>query len=166
MKVLIVYYHFGETPKVAQRLGKIFLSNGIDSETILIEDTKKIPLKKQFKLENKLEVNIQKNWDEYDILVVGTPVASFSSAPVVNQFLKSLPDLKEKKVVLFATGIGLPGNTIKKLTGILSTKNAEVIDSEIFSSIFPFDEKKLKEVDTFFERFKEQILKKEQIIKK
>jgi len=159
MKVLIAYYHFGETPKVAQRFGKLFLANGINSETVLIEDTKNTPLKKQFKLENKLEISIQKNWDEYDYFIIGSPVTSFSSAPVVNQFLKSLPDLKEKKVILFATGIGLPGNTIKKLTGILSTKNAELIDSEIFSSIFPFDEKKLKEVDAYFERIKDKFKK-------
>jgi menaquinone-dependent protoporphyrinogen IX oxidase len=157
MKVLITYYHFGETPKVAQRLGQTFLSKGITAETFLIEDKKKTPLKKQFKNESKLEVAFNKNLEDYDLIIVGSPVVSFSSAPIINQFLKSLPELMGKKFILYATGIGLPGNTVKKMTGILSTKAADVIDSEIFSSIFPFDEKKLKEVDAFIERFKNKL---------
>ncbi len=152
-KVLIAYFPFGETPKVAERFGKLFLEKGINSETYIIEDKNLFNLKQQFKKEKQLELKKPfPNLSEYSLIIVGTPVASFSSAPIVNHFLKTANVEESTRVILYATGIGLPGTTIKKMKSLLSMKNVQVLDSQVFSSIFPFDSRKLQEVNVFFEK--------------
>ena len=158
-KALIVYYSFGEVGCVAERIGKKLLEKQITSQTFLIEDKKNYSLKDQFKKEKELELkNKNPPLNEINYLFIGSPVVSFSSAPIVNVFLKNLDSsqLKNKKIFLFATGIGLPGNTIKKMSSILSMKGVGVEKERVFSSIFHFDEKKLKEVDEFIK----EIIKK------
>lgn len=151
-KAIIAYYSFGEIEKVVQRLEKKLLELGISSEIFLIEDKKKHSIKDQFKKEKELELNkIIPSFKEIDYFFIGSPVVSFSSVPIVNVFLKNLNEkqLIDKKVYLFATGIGLPGNTIKKMKAVLAMKGILVTSDKVFSSIFNFDEKKLKEVDEF-----------------
>lgn len=152
-KVLIAYFPFGETAKVAERFGKLLLEKGITSEIYLIENKDSLILKQQFKKGKELELKkVLPDLSEYDFIIVGTPVVSFSSAPIVNHFFKTININENAKFILYATGIGLPGTTIKKMTSLLSMKKAQIIDSQVFSSIFPFDSRKLKEVDSFFEK--------------
>jgi flavorubredoxin len=154
-KAFIAYYSFGEIEKVAQRIEKKLLEQEISSEIFLIEDKRRFSLKEQFKKEKELELNkVIPFLNDIDYLFVGSPVISFSSAPIVNTFLKGLDEkeLLHKKVYLFATGIGLPGSAIKKMRGVLSMKGIEVTADKVFSSIFHFDEKKLKEVDEFINK--------------
>ncbi|HNV01376.1 MAG TPA: hypothetical protein PKK60_03035 [archaeon] len=156
-KALIAYYSFGETQKVVERIGEKLLEKQITSQTFLIEDKKNYSLKDQFKKEKQLELkNKIPQMGEINYLFIGSPVVSFSSAPIVNVFLKNLneKELKNKKIILFATGIGLPGNTIKKMVGVLAMKGLSVENDKVFSSIFHFDEKKLKEVDEFIKKIK------------
>lgn len=151
-KALIAYYSFGEVNGVAERIGKKLLEKEITSQTFLIEDKKKYSIKEQFRREKELELKKEiYSLDEFEYIFIGSPVVSFSSAPIVNLFLKNLneKELENKKVFLFATGIGLPGNTIKKMKGLLAMKGINVEKDKVFSSIFHFDEKKLKEVDEF-----------------
>ncbi len=151
-KALIAYYSFGETQKVAQRIEKKLVEKQIISQTFIIENKKNVSLKDQFKKEKELELkNPAPFLYEFDYIFIGSPVVSFSSAPLVNHFLKKIDEkeLVNKKIYLFATGIGLPGNTIKKMKGILAMKGTNTTSDKVFSSIFHFDEKKLKEVDEF-----------------
>ena len=153
-KVLIAYYSFGETPKVAQKLKQLFLSKDFSVVERNIRLSKEIEPKKQFKKEKELVLKEPtKPVSGFDLVVIGTPVVSFSSVPAVNVFIRSIPEPKKNNFVLFATGIGLPGKAVKKMQGLLSMKGATVIDSQTFSSIFEFDAKKLLETEKFFERF-------------
>ncbi|MBT4596843.1 MAG: hypothetical protein HOC95_02585, partial [Candidatus Diapherotrites archaeon] len=61
------------------------------------------------------------------------------------------------KFALFATGIGLPGTAIKKMTSLLSMQKGKVVATQVFSSIFEFDEKKLREVNKLLEQIKAQL---------
>lgn len=156
-KALIAYYSFGEVEKVAQRIQKNLMEKKINSELFKIETKNNITLKEQFKKEKELELkNPVPFLTNFDTVFIGSPVVSFSSAPIVNVFLKKIieEDFSGKKIYLYATGIGLPGSTIKKMRGILAMKGINPISDKVFSSIFHFDEKKLKEVDEFLKQTK------------
>ena len=153
-KVLIAYYSFGETPKVADKLKQLFLSKGFSVVERNIRLSKDIEPKKQFKKEKELVLREPvRSVSAFDLVVIGTPMVSFSSVPAVNVFIRSLPEMEKKNFVLFATGIGLPGKAVKKMQSLLSMKGGTVLDSHTFSSIFEFDQKKLLEAEKFFERF-------------
>ena len=152
-EVLLAYYDHGEAKKVVNKLKELFLLNqhSVEEKQILIEQN--FDVKKQFKMEKDLTIKEPVlSVAKYDLIVIGTPIVSFSPVPAVNAFIRSLPKCDGKKFVLFATGIGLPGSTIKTMQSLLSMKGAVVEDSQIFSSIFPFDGKKLREVEEFYKK--------------
>ena len=151
-KVLITYYSKGEVAKVAKRMQTSFEKKKFKVTIKEIKLKEEMEIKKQFKKEKKLELSsMPKSISSYDIIVIGTQIVSFTSVPAVNAYIRSLPKANEKKVILFATGIGLPGKAIKKMSSLLSMNGCKVIGSKVFSSIFEFDERKLKEVDAFIE---------------
>jgi flavorubredoxin len=157
MNVLIAYYPLGEAEKVALRLKKLFEEDNHSTELFPIE-TEITDIKKQFKKEKKLELsNKLKSIKKFDTIIIGTPIVSFKSVPAVNVFIRNLKEIKNKNVILFATGIGLPGRAIKKMSSLFSMNSAKVSDSQVFSSIFEFDSRKLKEVNVFYERFMKKI---------
>jgi hypothetical protein len=43
------------------------------------------------------------------------------------------------------------------MSSLASMNGLKILDSQVFSSIFEFDSRKLKEVDVFFERFMKKI---------
>ena len=113
-RVLIAYYHFGETPKVAERLRKLFSEKGFSVSEKKIQLKREMEPKRQRKSEKDLALKEPvKSAAAFDLLVIGTPVVSFSSVPAVNVFIRSIPEAKGKRFVLFATGIGLPGKAVK-----------------------------------------------------
>jgi flavorubredoxin len=157
MKVLVAYYPLGEVDKVALRLKKLFEEEKHSVELFSIE-TDIMDMKKQFKKEKKLELSTKiKSIKKFDIIIIGTPIVSFKSVPAVNVFIRDLKGVKDKKIILFATGIGLPGRAVKKMSSLFSMHGAKIDDSQVFSSIFEFDLRKLKEVDAFYERFMKKI---------
>ncbi|MFA5763637.1 MAG: hypothetical protein WC915_02405 [archaeon] len=157
MNILVAYYPLGEAPKIAKRFEEILKIRQIDVTLYPISVEEK-DIKKQFKTEKQLVLDTHlDSIKNYDLIIVGTPIVSFTAVPAVNVFIRNLPITKNQKFCLFATGIGLPGKAIKKMSSLLSMQSAKVIDTQVFSSIFEFDSKKLKEVDAFFERFEKQI---------
>jgi flavorubredoxin len=157
MNILVAYYPLGEVSKIAKRFEEVFKTRKIDVELYPIMTEEK-DIKKQFKTEKQLILeNPIESIKKYDLIIIGTPIISFTSVPAVNVFIRNLPTVKDTKFCLFATGIGLSGKAIKKMSSLLSMKSAKIIDTQVFSSIFEFDSKKLKEVDDFFERFEKQI---------
>jgi len=163
-KVLIAYYNQGETGKVADRIKLNFEKNKYLVEEVQIKLKEEMDAKKQFKKEKKLELLTEfKSLSGYDFIVIGSPIVSFTSVPAVNAFIRSLPKSEGKKVILFATGIGLPGKAIKKMSALFSMNGATVISGKVFSSIFDFDERKLKEVDVYFENLKKDLIIKNKL---
>ena len=157
-QVLLAYYPLGEVPKVINKLELLLHENKMKVRKEELKLTEEIDLRKQFKLEKKLVLkNKIPSLKDFDLIIIGTPIVSFSSVPAVNIFIRNLPKVNEKKFVLFATGIGLPGTTIKKMTSLLSMQKGKVIASQVFSSIFEFDEKKLREVSKLVEQIKTQL---------
>lgn len=151
---LIVYYDLGEVKKVVNRI-KIRLEEKNNKVDLLnLELKKEIDIKEQFKKEKEIELKKMIQVSKYDYVIIGTPIASFRSVPAVNVFIRNIKNVNKQKFILFATGIGLPGKAIKKMSSLLLMKKGKVIKSKVFSSIFEFDENKLKEVDLFLNEIK------------
>lgn len=113
---------------------------------------------KEFRKKKKIELkNAITDVKEFDLVVVGTPVWTYKPTPVITTYLRSLQNTKNKKFVLFATCVGFPGTTIKRMSNILTTKAAKVLDSFVVRSIFELDEKKLSIVREFAENLPEQL---------
>ncbi len=156
--VLLAYYSFGETPKVILKLEELFSKKDFLVTKEEIKISPDIEPKKQFKHEKKIVLeNKSLDITSFDAIIVGTPIVSFTSVPAINVFIRNLPKANNKKFVLFATGIGLPGRTIKKMKSLLSMRGGKVIESQAFTSIFEFDKKKLIEVEKFFDKLIEKI---------
>jgi len=80
---------------------------------------------------------------EFDFVFVGTPVWTYQPTPVISTYLRQLEHTKGKKFFLFATCVGLPGTTVKRMSSILSSKGAKIEDTFVIRSLFALDEKKL-----------------------
>jgi flavodoxin len=62
------------------------------------------------------------NFKDFDLLLIGTPVNGFSSAPEVTSFIKKLPEGSGKRTILFCTYVLAKGKTFKTLEKILTQK--------------------------------------------
>jgi flavodoxin len=60
--------------------------------------------------------------NDFDLLVIGTPVMGLQPAPEVHSFVKRLPEGEGKKTILFCTYAIKQGGTLKVLEKELSTK--------------------------------------------
>jgi len=167
-KVIIVYSSISEKKKlsnedkVALELTKLFSSKSFLVKKIVLQPQKKIDVKGQLKNEKilKLKDNVPP-LSSFDLVVLGTPVVgSLTSSPLINAFIRSIPKRtgsQKPKFVLFSAGV-LHGFELKKMQSLLSMKGIKPIDSQVFTSIFDFDEKKMIEVKHFFERFMDRAL--------
>lgn len=123
MKKLIVYYSYtGNTKKIAN-----MIKERLDFD--ILELSPKIPFSNDYQtvvdeyqnnsINNKIidinDINIDLN--NYQEIIIGTPVWWYTISPVVITFLKKY-DLSNKKIIPFATNAGWLGKTfndIKKL---------------------------------------------------
>lgn len=62
------------------------------------------------------------NLDNYDTIIVGSPVWWYSITPVIRTFLKS-NDLSNKKIIPFATNAGWLGRTFKEIKELCPNSN-------------------------------------------
>ncbi len=165
-KALIIYYSEsqknkpGNELKVAMHLEKRLVEKNFEVTLFKLETEKKIGLSQQFKREKSINLkeNIS-NINDYKLVIIGSPiVGSLTSAPAVNAFLRGIDQEKanNSKFAIYATGI-IPGFAQKKMSSLLSMKGIKPIESAVFTSIFEFDGKKIKEVDEFFNKIIEKI---------
>jgi flavodoxin len=64
---------------------------------------------------------------DFDLLVIGTPVTGLQPAPGVHYFVKRLPECTGKKVILFCTYAIKQGGTLKVLEKELTQKGYTTI---------------------------------------
>ncbi len=65
--------------------------------------------------------------ENYDLLILGTPVEGFRPAKETAAFVERLPKGEGKKTILFCTYILWKGFTFRALTNKLSSKGYEII---------------------------------------
>lgn len=120
MKTLVVYYSYsGNTKSVAKYLANKINAKAVEITTKVayssdydkvVEDAKS-EIRNGFTPEiNSLDVNI----NDFDTIILGTPVWWYTFAPAVRSFLTKY-NLEGKRILPFATNGGWLGHTFKDI---------------------------------------------------
>lgn len=120
MKKIVIYFTYtGNTKMIANKISKILNCD-------ILEIKPKVPYVKDY---NKVvedehnsersnylpEIeNINIDLNDYNEIIIGTPVWWYRPAPVIRTFLNKI-DLSDKKVIPFATNAGWLGKTFKEI---------------------------------------------------
>ena len=120
MKTIIIYYGYGKhTRMIAERIKdelecdileikpKVPYSN--DYQTVVDETADNLETKETPEIED-----IKTNLDDYDRVILGTPVWWYTITPPIRTFLSKY-DLSGKRVYPFATNAGWLGSTFEEI---------------------------------------------------
>ena len=120
MKTIIIYYGYGKhTRMIVERIKeelecdileikpKVPYSN--DYQTVVDETTDNLETKETPEIED-----IKTNLDDYDRVILGTPVWWYTITPPIRTFLSKY-DLSGKRVYPFATNAGWLGSTFEEI---------------------------------------------------
>lgn len=124
-KILVVYYSFeGNTEFIAEAI-----AGALDADIQRLKPIKDLKSKgfskfvwggRQVVRKKKPELEpLDKNPDDYEMLIIGTPVWAFNYTPAVRSFLAKYP-LKGKKIAIFCTHQGGPKKTLANLEAALA----------------------------------------------
>lgn len=151
MKTLIVYYSYtGNTKKIAEKIHKEIGGDIAEIKTV-------VPYKGSYNSvveQGKKEVNqgympeiepLGVNLEEYDTIILGTPVWWYTFAPTVKTFLEQ-NDFSGKKIYTFTTNGGWIGHTFKDVEKVCTGAS---VKGEIN---IRFDEDKLRTPENEIER--------------
>lgn len=158
MKKLVVYYSYtGNTKKIAEMIRKHLNCD-------ILELTPKVPFSSDYQtvvdeyqnnsIDNK-EVdinNISIDLNDYEEIIIGTPVWWYTISPVVTTFLKKY-NLTDKKIYPFATNAGWLGRTFNDFEKLCNNSELNKGMNIVFSSneLSKLETKK-EEIDKWIER--------------
>jgi flavodoxin len=137
-KSLVVYYSYeGSTRVITQTITQVLEADVLECKPL--KDIRSKGFMKYvwggrqvlFKTRPELEI-FGKNPDDYDSIIIGTPVWAFSYAPAIRSFLMQAK-LTNKKIGLFCCHEGGPGKTLENLKKKLS--NNTIIDKMDFLNV-------------------------------
>lgn len=131
MKSLVVYYSLeGNTHYLAEYIAKCInadLLRLIPEKDIKNTKTKYLFGGRQAVMKKKPKLlPFDKNPEDYDLIIIGTPSWASTMAPAVRTFLSNC-NLKNKKIGLFCCHRGGPGKTIANMQEML--EGNKIIDS-------------------------------------
>lgn len=128
MKTLILYYSYtGNVKLMAEKMAEAIgadIARIQTKENIDLKGLKKfIWLGKQVLIKEEPEIlPIDKNLDDYDLIIFGSPVWAWSFTPALLTFFKSI-QLKNKKIGLFCCHGGGKGAIFRKMRDALGDNN-------------------------------------------
>lgn len=151
MKTAIVYYSMsGNTKYVADKI-----SEKIEADIIRIEPVKAYPNKgaKKFIWGGKSAVMGEKprlqpyefSTEDYDRIILGTPVWASNFAPPIRTFIKENPDISGKKIAIFTCFSG--GGADKAIEKMKKYIGIEKIEAELIL-VDPKDNMKAEDDET------------------
>lgn len=120
MKTLIVYYSYtNNTEKVAKRIAELKKYDILKLEPLVdySTDYQKVVDEEEAKMDSEEIVELKPinvDLNQYDRIILGTPVWWYTMAPVVRSFLSS-NNLNGKKVIAFITNGGWIGHTVEDI---------------------------------------------------
>jgi len=148
LKKLVAFYSYeGNTKLIAETIAK-----AIDADLLEIKPKKEMSSKgfmkfmwggSQVYMKKKPELKpFENNLDEYDLILIGTPVWAWTHSPTIKTFMEEhLPS--GKKMAFFCCHEGNPGKTFEKMTEM--AKGNEVLGSmEFFAPLKKDKEKALQ----------------------
>jgi flavodoxin len=124
-KTLVVYYSFeGSTKLLAEHIAQVLHADLLECKPVKDLSSKgfskyvwggrQVIMKKKPKL-----VEFLINPNDYDVIIIGTPVWAFNYTPAIRSFLTQVK-LKNKKIGVFYCHEGGPGKTLDNLKKKLS----------------------------------------------
>lgn len=138
-KKLIVYYSYtGNTKKIAN-----IIKDKLNCD--IVELIPKVPYSKDYQtvvdeeqrkegsehLREYQDINV--NLDDYNTIIIGTPVWWYRETPVIRTFLKE-NDLSNKRVIPFATNAGWLGKTLIEIKKMCPNSKVENEKNIVFES--------------------------------
>lgn len=125
MKILTVFYsRTGNTKKIAKDLAKQ-LKADIDE---IVDLTDRSGIKgwifggKDVVEKNSTEIKFSKNPQEYDLVIIGTPIWAFSSTPAISTYVMKFKKQLNKVAFFITSGSSTPEKTIDYLEKIIDKK--------------------------------------------
>ena len=157
-KALVIYYSLeGNTEIIAKKIAAT-----VKSDILFLKPKKEMKSKgfmkfvwggRQVMLKKEPELlPFEKNPEDYDILIIGTPVWMATFTPPLRSFFKSI-DLKSKKAVLFCTHDGGPGKTIENMSKMLGD-DANILSTMEFNRVAREKEINLKKCEEWINSIK------------
>ena len=138
MKTVIIYYSLtGFTASIAEAMAKVMKADTIELKTK--KDLRKEPNFQAF-IKGGSQVFLKKkpalqeykfNPDDYDLIIIGTPVWAWTYAPPLRTFFAD-HHIEGKKAVVFATHQGGPGKVLKNMSAELA--DASVVAERDFKN--------------------------------
>ena len=138
-KTLIVYYSYtGNTKKIAN-----LIKDKLNCD--ILELIPKVPYSKDYQTvvdeEQRMEganhlreyESINVNLNDYDTIIIGTPVWWYRETPVIRTFLKE-NDLSNKRIIPFATNAGWLGKTFIEIKNMCPNSKVESEMNIVFES--------------------------------
>lgn len=128
MKTLIVYYSYtNNTEKVAKRIAELKKYDILKLEPLIdySADYQKVVDEEEVKMDSEEIVELKPinvDLNQYDRIILGTPVWWYTMAPVVRSFLSS-NNLNGKKVIAFITNGGWIGHTVEDIKKYCEIEN-------------------------------------------
>ena len=161
IKTLVVYYSFeGNTQLVAETIAKI-----LGADLLKLQPEKEIGTKgfmkyfwggRQAVMKHKPKLlPIDKNPNDYDLLIIGTPVWAFTFTPPLRTLFEEHP-VQGKKIALFITHEGVPGKIFMHLQKLLSN-NKICAELEILSPLKKDQENKSQKIVAWANALKDKL---------
>lgn len=128
MKTLIVYYSYtNNTEKVAKRIVELKKYDILKLEPLIdySTDYQKVVDEEEAKMDSEEIVELKPinvDLNQYDRIILGTPVWWYTMAPVVRSFLSG-NNLNGKKVIAFITNGGWIGHTVEDIKKYCEIEN-------------------------------------------
>ena len=148
MKILVVYYSLdGNTKFLAESIAECI---GADVLRLMpVKDIKNNKMKyffgvKQAAMRSKPELQpFDLKTEEYDVIIIGTPVWAFTMTPAVRSFLNKV-ELKDKKIGLFSCHRGGLGKTITHMKELLDVN--EILSTTNFQEPIKGEQDKKEQI--------------------
>ena len=157
-KIVIYFSYTGNTRKIAEKIKK-------DLDCDILEIKPKIPYSTDYQTvvdeEQRMEgsnhtpeINkINVNLDNYDTIILGTPVWWYRPAPAIRSFLTKY-DLTGKTVIPFATNAGWLGKTFIEIKNMCPNSNVKNNMNIVFESYSDNLVTSAKEIEQFIDSLK------------
>ncbi len=161
MKTIIIYFGYGNhTRMIAERVKNELKCDilEIEPEIPYSTDYQKVVNETEDNLESKKTPKIKDigiNLDEYDKIILGTPVWWYTITPPIRTFLTKY-DLSQKIVIPYATNAGWLGSTFDEIKELCEGKVMNEMNIKFTSN---YSEEKLvtteEEINSWIDKIKE-----------
>jgi hypothetical protein len=163
MKTAVIF--FSRTGKTAQLADRLFSVLPVDSkELIQINTLQEWEKKKWFDWSNKRKIKLiatQTDLSSFDLVFFGSPVEGMSPKrklpEEIEVYLKECRGIEGKATAVFLNCFGMPGTVLQKMQSILQTRNAQLVNSRVFTYLLNLTEPQFREAEQFARETTEKI---------